>query len=104
MSAPALAQEERAQQVVSPFPETAPPHQVLIHPHRVQRDKYLWGTFGPPGLMDAARGAGLGQMLNTPKEWGKTRDAYAKRFATEYAESAINATTKYVLVRMRDED
>ena len=104
MSAPALAQEDGEQQVFSPFPETAPPHQVLVHPHRQQRDRYLWGTFGPPGLMDAAIGATLGQSLNTPEVWGQSTNAYVKRFATEYTEAAINATTKYALVRLRDED
>src|SRR3954465_11893165 len=103
MSAPALAQEERAQQVVSPFPETAPPHQVLIHPHRQQRDKYIWGTFGPPGLMDAAIGAGLDQWLDAPKEWELGVSGYSKRFASGYGEAAISATTRYVLARLSDE-
>jgi hypothetical protein len=101
-ASPALAQQEA--EIVSQFPETAPPHSVLLHPHRGQRDKYLWGTFGPPGLLDAALGASFGQWANTPEEWGKTPAGYAKRFATEYTESAINASTKYALVRMRDED
>ena len=59
VSAPAIAQQEE-EQVVSTFPETAPPHAVLLHPHRQQRDKYLWGTFGPPGILDATLGASLG--------------------------------------------
>ena len=102
VSAPAFAQDE--DQIVSPFPETAPPHAVLQHPHREQRDKYLWATFGPPGMLDATLGATLGQWLNTPDEWGQTQSAFAKRLATEYTESAINATTKYALARARDED
>lgn len=100
---PAFAQEAN-EQVLSLFPELAPPHQVLIHPHRGQRDKYLWGTFGPPGILDAALGAGLGQWMNTPVEWGQTERGYAKRFATEYTEAALNASTKYALARLRDED
>lgn len=91
-------------QVVSPFPEQAPPHAVLLHPHRQQRDKYLWGTFGPPGLMDSALGAGFGQWFNTPEAWGQTPSGYVKRFASEYAEGAISESTKYVLARLRDED
>ncbi len=110
LAAPAAAQETTAdeqpaaEEALQKFPETAPPHEVLLHPHREQRDKYIWGTFGPPGGLEAALGAGLGQWLNTPDEWGRTKSAYAKRFATEYAESGISATTKYVAARLRDED
>jgi hypothetical protein len=105
-SAVAVAAQEEAseQQVVSPFPEQAPPHAVLLHPHREQRDKYLWGTFGPPGMLDAVLGASFGQWMNTPSAWGQTPDGYFKRLATEYSESAINSTTKYVVARIRDED
>jgi hypothetical protein len=103
--APVAAQEDaNHQQIVSPFPEQAPPHQVLLHPHREQRDKYLWGTFGPPGLLDSVAGAGFDQWMDRPKEWEQTKNGYMKRFASEYAESAINATTKYALARFRDED
>jgi hypothetical protein len=104
ISAPVFAQEESEQQLFSPSPQPPPPHQVLIHPHREQRDRYLWGTFGPPALLDATLGASVGQWLNTPEVWGQTERAYFKRFGTEYTESAINATTKYAIARLRDED
>ncbi len=104
-STPAAAQDEESEpQVVSPFPELANPHQVLLHPHREQRDKYLWGTFGPPGMLDAVIGASFGQWMNTPSLWGQTTSGYFKRLATEYSESAISESTKYVLARIRDED
>ncbi len=105
-TSPVFAQQDDAgeQQVISPFPEQAPPHQVLLHPHREQRDKYLWGTFGPPGLLESTIEAGFDHWVDTPSIWGQTSTAFVKRFATEYSESAINATTKYVLARLADED
>ena len=109
LATPVAAQEtnstqQAAEDALQKFPETAPPHEVLVHPHREQRDKFLWGTFGPPGILDAMLGAGIGQVLNTPDEWGRSKTALAKRFSTEYAESAINGSTKYLVARIRDED
>ena len=101
---PALAQDANDQEASSPFPETAPPHQVLLHPHREQRDKYLWGTFGPPGILDSALSAGFEQWTDRPKEWEQTGRGYFKRLASEYSESAINESTKYLFARLRDED
>jgi len=107
LSTSVLAQQDDTdpgQQVVSPFPETARPHQVLLHPHREQRDKYLWGTFGPPGILDSALGAALGQWMNRPQAWKQDESGYIKRLGSEYAESAISESVKYVLARIRDED
>jgi hypothetical protein len=72
--------------------------------HREQRERYLWGTFGPPGLMDSAASSGLQQWRDVPREWGQSKTAYAKRFVSEYAESAIGDSTKYLIARLFDED
>jgi hypothetical protein len=108
LTTPVFAQDaaapDPAEESLQKFPETAPPHAVLLHPHREQRNQYIWETFGAPGIVNAAIGAGIGQALNTPDVWGQSERAFVKRFATEYAESGINSTTKYVLARLRDED
>ena len=72
--------------------------------HREQRERYLWGTFGPPGLMDSAASSALQQWRDVPSEWGQSKAAYAKRFVSEYAESAIGDSTKYLIARLFDED
>jgi hypothetical protein len=92
----ALAQEQDAAGLVVPT--------YVPHPHRQMRDHYVWGTFGPPGLMGAAITAGLQQWRDVPKEWGQSDRGFSKRFAAAYAESAIGDTTKYAISRLRDED
>jgi hypothetical protein len=64
----------------------------------------VWGRFGPPGLLDAVLGASVGIWMNTPEEWQQTPSGYVKRLGTEYSEAAINATTKYIVARLHDED
>lgn len=54
--------------------------------------------------MGAALSAGLEQWRDSPREWGQTEAGYVKRFAAEYASSAIGDTTKYWISRLRDED
>jgi hypothetical protein len=75
-----------------------------VHPHRQQRDHYLFGTFGPPGLISAALSAGLNQWRNVPSEWEQERKGYAKRFGAAYGGGAIENTTMYVVARILDED
>jgi len=72
--------------------------------HHEQRDHYLFGTFGPPGLISAALGGGLEQWREEPPGWGQTKTAYFKRFASEYGRSAVSDTTKYSLAVVFNED
>jgi hypothetical protein len=103
----ALAQEaepDHAAEAAADDPTALVIPTYVPHPHRQMRDHYVWGTWGPPGLMAAAISASLQQWRDVPKEWGQTREGFYKRFAAEYAESAIGDTTKYAISRLRDED
>jgi hypothetical protein len=46
----------------------------------------------------------LQQWRDLPREWGQSPSGYVKRFAAEYAESAVGETTKYLVARVFDED
>jgi hypothetical protein len=114
LAAPAVAQEAVRPDPSAPATMTAaapatgngatPAASDPAHAHRQQRDHYLWGTFGPPGLLGAALSSGFQQVRGVPSEWGRSRTGLAKRFAAEYAESAVGDTTKYVLARLFDGD
>jgi hypothetical protein len=68
------------------------------------RDRYLWATFGPPGLIGDALSSGLQQWRDVPREWTQTPSGYAKRFGAEFAQSAVGDTTKYLVARVFNED
>jgi len=84
--------------------QDAPPEGTVAHPHRQLRDRYLWATFGPPGLIGDALSSGFQQWRDVPREWRQTPSGYAKRFTAEFAQSAVGDTTKYLVARIFDED
>jgi hypothetical protein len=74
-------------------------------PHAEQeRRRYLWNTFGPPGLLDDGLTAVFHQWRDEPRAWGRGNRALARRFVSEYAESAVADTTRYLFARALDED
>ena len=58
---------------------------------------YLHEVAGPFALIRYAATAGLLNMRNTPKEWGKKPDGYARRFGNVAAKNVMRATTTYAL-------
>jgi hypothetical protein len=74
------------------------------HPHREMRDRYLWATFGPPGLIGAGILSGFQQWRDVPSEWRQTPAGYGNRFAGAFAQTAVDNTTKYLVARAFDED
>jgi hypothetical protein len=102
-AAPTLAQET-AQDAPSGPAESIDAGRLHRQQQREQRDHFLWTTFGPPGLVGAAVSGGVQHARDVPSEWGQSRTAFAKRFAAQYAESAVGDTTKYALARLFDGD
>jgi len=59
---------------------------------------------GPEGVFSAALSAAFDQLRNSPNDWGGGSVGYSKRWASDYAESAIGDTTKYAVARLLHQD
>ena len=66
--------------------------------------KYVWNTIGPTGMLHATIASALEQWRESPIVWERDEHGYAKRWASEYAASAIGSTTKYAVARMFQQD
>jgi len=58
-------------------------------------NNYLMATAGPLPILGEAAGAGIGQWMNSPKEWGQGWNAYGKRFGANVAYNATRQTIIY---------
>jgi hypothetical protein len=58
-------------------------------------EAYLMNTAGPAPILGEAAGAGLGQWMNSPEEWGQGWDAYGKRFGANMGYNATRQTISY---------
>jgi hypothetical protein len=75
----------------------------VLSDHQLLR-KYVWSTLGPAGMLEATAAGGLDQWQSTPPEWGPDKAGYARRWVSEFAESAIGGTTKYAVARLFHHD
>ena len=66
--------------------------------------KYVWSTLGWEGALNATLGSSLDQIRQSPTEWGDGASGYGRRWASDYAESAIGSTTKYAVARIFHHD
>lgn len=66
--------------------------------------KYILSTFWGPGELNATLAAGFDQWRGKPPEWGHSGEGYAKRWVSEFAETAVADTTKYAIARMLHHD
>jgi hypothetical protein len=75
-------------EMVGPVPATEKPH--------VERfGEFVLDTVGPVPLVGEAAGAGIGQWMNSPPEWGQGWAAFGKRYASNLAYNAVRQTVSY---------
>ena len=65
---------------------------------------YLYFTFGPPGLISTAVGAGLDQNKPAPPEWDSGAQGYGERYGWRFGMNIISKTTEYSLGAAMHED
>jgi len=95
-----FAQEETQ----APKETTAPPEEKPVADKHELFHKYIENSLGPEGVLTAALSAAFDQWRNSPDEWDRGSIGYSKRWASDYAESAIGDTTKYFVARLLHQD
>jgi hypothetical protein len=66
--------------------------------------KYVWATLGGEGVLNATLWSSFEQWRGAPPEWNKDVGGYGRRWASEYAQSAIGSTTKYAVSKLLRQD
>ncbi len=71
---------------------------------RTEVNNYIFDAFGPYPVVGAGLTAGIGQLSNSPPEWGQGAEGYSKRFASDFGIAAVSTTTRYGLSELFRED
>jgi hypothetical protein len=71
---------------------------------QVKFSNYLYEAFGPNPTLETAFVAGWHQLRRNPPDWREGWAGYGERYASDYANSAINISTRYALAKVFDED
>jgi hypothetical protein len=66
--------------------------------------KYVWATLGLEGALFATWSASVDQWQESPPEWGINANGYARRWVSEYAESAVGDGAKYAVAHFFHQD
>jgi hypothetical protein len=72
--------------------------------HRQQFHNFLYSTFGPPGLISTAIGAGLDQNKPAPPEWDSGAEGYGERYGWRFGMNLTTKGTEYTLGALTHED
>jgi hypothetical protein len=71
---------------------------------RTKVNNYVFDTYGPYPIAGSAVAAGFNQIGNTPPEWNRGVEGYAKRFGSHFGIVAVGTTTRYGLAAAFKED
>jgi hypothetical protein len=83
--------------VAGPTPKPVATDNQMLH-------KYVWSTIGFDGALSATLFSGLDQWRGSPPEWSMDAKGYARRWVSDYAESAIGDATKYAVAHFFRQD
>jgi hypothetical protein len=72
--------------------------------HKQQFRNYLYYTFGPPGLISTAIGAGIDQGKPAPPEWDSGAEGYGERYGWRFGMNLTTNTIAYSLGAVTRED
>lgn len=72
--------------------------------HKQQFQNLLYYTFGPPGLISTAIGAGIDQGKPAPPEWDSGALGYGERYGWRFGMNLTTKTTEFSLGALLHED
>ena len=72
--------------------------------HKQQFQNFLYYTFGPPGLISTAIGAGIDQAKPAPPEWDSGAQGYGERYGWRLGMNLTTKSTEYTLGALIHED
>ena len=72
--------------------------------HKQQLRNFLYYTFGPPGLISTAIGAGIDQGKPAPPEWDSGPQGYGERYGWRFGMNLTTKTTEFTLAALIHED
>jgi hypothetical protein len=65
---------------------------------------YLFDSFGPYAIAEAAFGGAITQAKNSPPEWGQGWGPYGQRVGSTFGVALVTTTTRYALAQIFRED
>jgi hypothetical protein len=81
------------------------PDQTYVRPTQKTRlTNYIFDAYGPYPIVGSALAAGLGQIGNSPPEWGQGAEGYGKRIGSDFGLAATATTFRYGLAEAFKED